>query len=174
MSLVQEYHQKSKAFHAEIARRASLVVRRQTTTYFVPNTPFRVPKPARPPAARPPRNIEPDYWHLMWFHDLVFGRTVSTPHPITVEAIIRAVCHEFEVRRLDLISSRRTARIVLPRQIAMHLAKVLTLRSLPEIGRRMGGRDHTTILHGVRKIEALAATDIELAGRIEKIKASLG
>jgi chromosomal replication initiator protein len=62
---------------------------------------------------------------------------------------------------------------VRPRQVAMYLAKILTLRSLPEIGRRFGGRDHTTVLHAVRKIEALAGNDTTLAEEIEGLKRQL-
>ena len=71
------------------------------------------------------------------------------------------------------LSSRRTANVVRPRQIAMYLAKTLTLRSLPEIGRRFGGRDHTTVLHAVRKIENLSDTDKVLADEIETLKRML-
>jgi chromosomal replication initiator protein len=77
------------------------------------------------------------------------------------------------VSRADLLSSRRTANVVRPRQVAMYLAKVLTLRSLPEIGRRFGGRDHTTVLHAVRKIENLAGNDSALAEEIESLKRQL-
>ncbi|MGB6568015.1 MAG: helix-turn-helix domain-containing protein, partial [Xanthobacteraceae bacterium] len=62
---------------------------------------------------------------------------------------------------------------VRPRQVAMYLAKVLTLRSLPEIGRRFGGRDHTTVLHAVRKIENLAGNDSAFAEEIEGLKRQL-
>jgi chromosomal replication initiator protein len=62
---------------------------------------------------------------------------------------------------------------VRPRQVAMYLAKTLTLRSLPEIGRRFGGRDHTTVLHAVRKIENLVTTDTALAEEIELLKRQL-
>ncbi|MGB6503695.1 MAG: helix-turn-helix domain-containing protein, partial [Xanthobacteraceae bacterium] len=67
----------------------------------------------------------------------------------------------------------RTANVVRPRQVAMYLAKVLTLRSLPEIGRRFGGRDHTTVLHAVRKIENLASNDSAFAEEIEGLKRQL-
>jgi chromosomal replication initiator protein len=77
------------------------------------------------------------------------------------------------VSRADLLSSRRTANVVRPRQVAMYLAKILTLRSLPEIGRRFGGRDHTTVLHAVRKIENLVSTDNTLAEEIEMLKRQL-
>ncbi|MFZ3335664.1 MAG: helix-turn-helix domain-containing protein, partial [Xanthobacteraceae bacterium] len=65
------------------------------------------------------------------------------------------------------------ANVVRPRQVAMYLAKVLTLRSLPEIGRRFGGRDHTTVLHAVRKIENLAGNDSAFAEEIEGLKRQL-
>jgi chromosomal replication initiator protein len=80
------------------------------------------------------------------------------------------VARQYTVSRADLRSSRRTANVVRPRQIAMYLAKTLTLRSLPEIGRRFGGRDHTTVLHAVRKIETLASSDTGLAEEIELLK----
>jgi chromosomal replication initiator protein len=63
--------------------------------------------------------------------------------------------------------------VVRPRQVAMYLAKTLTLRSLPEIGRRFGGRDHTTVLHAVRKIENLVNKDSSLAGEIDLLKRQL-
>jgi chromosomal replication initiator protein len=63
--------------------------------------------------------------------------------------------------------------VVRPRQIAMYLAKVLTPRSLPEIGRRFGGRDHTTVLHAVRKISGLVTTEAALAEEIELLKRML-
>jgi chromosomal replication initiator protein len=73
------------------------------------------------------------------------------------------VARHYNVSRTDICSARRTANVVRPRQVAMYLAKTLTLRSLPEIGRRFGGRDHTTVLHAVRKIAALIPKDAELA-----------
>src|SRR5579883_1509836 len=72
---------------------------------------------------------------------------------IKIEDIQKLVATHYNVSRGDILSERRTAAIVKPRQVAMYLSKVLTLRSLPEIGRRFGGRDHTTVLHAVRKIE---------------------
>ena len=72
-----------------------------------------------------------------------------------IEDIQKLVASHYSVTRADILSSRRTATVVKPRQVAMFLAKTLTLRSLPEIGRRFGGRDHTTVLHAVRKIEGL-------------------
>jgi chromosomal replication initiator protein len=92
------------------------------------------------------------------------------PKRVKIEDIQRIVARQYNVSRADLLSSRRTANVVRPRQIAMYLAKALTLRSLPEIGRRFGGRDHTTVLHAVRKIETLASNDSALAEEIELLK----
>jgi chromosomal replication initiator protein len=94
----------------------------------------------------------------------------SDPRRIRVEDILRIVAKHYGVTRSDLLSSRRTANVVRPRQIAMYLAKTLTLRSLPEIGRRFGGRDHTTVLHAVRKIDANVAADNALAEEVEVLK----
>jgi chromosomal replication initiator protein len=95
------------------------------------------------------------------------------PKRVKIEDIQRVVARQYNVSRADLLSSRRTANVVRPRQVAMYLAKTLTLRSLPEIGRRFGGRDHTTVLHAVRKIENLVSTDTALAEEIELLKRQL-
>jgi chromosomal replication initiator protein len=95
------------------------------------------------------------------------------PKRIKIEDIQKLVATHFNVSRADILSSRRTANVVRPRQIAMYLAKILTLRSLPEIGRRFGGRDHTTVLHAVRKIEALSGSDGTLHEEIELLKRML-
>jgi chromosomal replication initiator protein len=95
------------------------------------------------------------------------------PKRVKIEEIQRIVARQYNVSRADLLSSRRTANVVRPRQVAMYLAKTLTLRSLPEIGRRFGGRDHTTVLHAVRKIENLVNSDTALAEEIELLKRQL-
>ncbi len=97
----------------------------------------------------------------------------AEPKRVRIEDIQRVVARQYNVSRADLLSSRRTANVVRPRQVAMYLAKVLTLRSLPEIGRRFGGRDHTTVLHAVRKIENLAGNDSAFAEEIEGLKRQL-
>ncbi len=89
---------------------------------------------------------------------------------VKIEDIQRIVARQFNVSRNDLLSNRRTRVIVRPRQIAMYLAKVMTPRSLPEIGRRFGGRDHTTVLHAVRKVEELSSNDQKIAHEIELLK----
>jgi chromosomal replication initiator protein len=95
------------------------------------------------------------------------------PRRVKIEDIQRLVARQYNVSRADLLSSRRTANVVRPRQVAMYLAKVMTLRSLPEIGRRFGGRDHTTVLHAVRKIEGLVGGDVALAEEIDSLKRQL-
>jgi chromosomal replication initiator protein len=91
-----------------------------------------------------------------------------------VETIQRAVIAHFpRVTLNDIKSARRTAIVVEPRQIAMYLAKELTTRSLPDIGRRFGGRDHTTVLHAVRRIAARIKVDPETATLVETIKAQV-
>lgn len=81
---------------------------------------------------------------------------------VTIDEIQRRVCDHFRIRQAEMSSARRAREVARPRQIAMYLAKQLTPRSLPEIGRRFGGRDHTTVIHAVRQIEKLRATDAEL------------
>jgi chromosomal replication initiator protein len=95
------------------------------------------------------------------------------PKRVKIEDIQKLVASHYNVSRADILSSRRTANVVRPRQIAMYLAKMLTLRSLPEIGRRFGGRDHTTVLHAVRKIEDLAGRDGMLLDEIDLLKRML-
>lgn len=95
------------------------------------------------------------------------------PKRVKIEEIQRIVACQYNVSRADLLSSRRTANVVRPRQVAMYLAKTLTLLSLPAIGRRFGGRDHTTVLHAVRKIEGLVGIDEALAAEIEALKRQL-
>jgi chromosomal replication initiator protein len=92
------------------------------------------------------------------------------PKRVKIEDIQKLVASHYNVTKADIVSARRTANVVRPRQIAMYLAKTLTPRSLPEIGRRFGGRDHTTVLHAVRKIEALAGTDGRLSEEIDLLK----
>ncbi|MBN9669218.1 chromosomal replication initiator protein DnaA [Roseibium aggregatum] len=100
-------------------------------------------------------------------HDLV---RIGEPRSIKVEEIQQVVCKHFSVTKADLLSSCRARTLVRPRQIAMYIAKVVTGRSLPEIGRRFGNRDHTTVLHAVRKIEDMANKDKALAQEIELLK----
>lgn len=85
---------------------------------------------------------------------------------IKIDDILKIVGRHFNVGRTDLLSPRRARSVVVPRQIGMYLAKKMTARSLPEIGRRFGGRDHSTVLHAVRKIEDQIKTDDKLAREV--------
>ena len=94
----------------------------------------------------------------------------ASDRKITIEEIQRKVSEHFNIRLSDMIGPKRTRTIARPRQIAMYLAKQLTTRSLPEIGRRFGGRDHTTIMHGVRVIEEMKLADHQLAEDVELLR----
>lgn len=91
----------------------------------------------------------------------------------TIRAVLLAVSQRYLIDVSDITSARRTVNVVRPRQIAMYLAKQLTQRSLPEIGRRIGGRDHTTIIHGVRKIARLRQSDPDLDAELSELAAIL-
>lgn len=92
---------------------------------------------------------------------------------VTLADVARVVAERFDVTVMDLKSARRAQRVALPRQVAMFVAKMVTPRSYPEIGRSLGGRDHTTIMHGVRKIEGLRQIDKHLSAEIDAIIAIL-
>ncbi|MBM3520983.1 MAG: chromosomal replication initiator protein DnaA [Alphaproteobacteria bacterium] len=85
---------------------------------------------------------------------------------IKIDDILKVVGRHYNVGRTDLLSPRRARTVVMPRQVGMYLAKKMTSRSLPEIGRRFGGRDHSTVLHAVRKIEEQIKTDDRLAREV--------
>ncbi len=95
------------------------------------------------------------------------------PRRIRIEDILRVVSRHYGVSRTDLLSERRHRSVVLPRQVGMYLAKQLTSRSLPEIGRRFGNRDHTTVLHAIRKIQGCVEADIQLKDEIDDLKKQL-
>ena len=93
--------------------------------------------------------------------------------PLKIEDIKRAACEYFDLTMIQLTSERRTLMNVRPRQIAMVMCKTFTGRSLPEIGRRFGNRDHTTVLHGIRRIESLCLTDWAVAYDVAHLEANL-
>jgi chromosomal replication initiator protein len=108
--------------------------------------------------------------------DLDFAREVladvlrAHSRRLTIDEIQRRVAEHYTLKLNDLLSARRAREVARPRQVAMYLAKMLTPRSLPEIGRRFGGRDHTTVMHAVRQIEKLRATDHELDRDIAQLR----
>ncbi|PKP73661.1 MAG: chromosomal replication initiator protein DnaA [Alphaproteobacteria bacterium HGW-Alphaproteobacteria-6] len=94
----------------------------------------------------------------------------ASDRKVTIDEIQRKVSDHYNIRLSDMIGPKRTRTIARPRQVAMYLAKTLTTRSLPEIGRRFGGRDHTTIMHGVRKIEELKTGDSQLSEDLDLLR----
>lgn len=104
--------------------------------------------------------------------DELLGHLVAAGEPkrVRIEDIQRVVARHYNVTRQELVSNRRTRIIVKPRQIAMYLSKTMTPRSYPEIGRHFGNRDHTTVLHAVRKIEGLMSKDTKLSHEVELLK----
>ncbi len=122
--------------------------------------------------------------HKILAHSALVGRPVSVEvaqevlrpliranaRKVTVEEIQRKVAEHFSIKMADLLSPRRSRVVARPRQIAMYLAKQLTTRSLPDIGRRFGNRDHTTVMHAVRKIEELRRTDPQIDEAVETLR----
>ncbi|MFV0334664.1 MAG: chromosomal replication initiator protein DnaA [Tropicimonas sp.] len=97
----------------------------------------------------------------------------ASDRKVTVEEIQRKVAEHYNMRMSDMIGPKRHRTIARPRQMAMYLSKHLTSRSLPEIGRRFGGRDHTTVMHAVRRIEELKAVDNQIAEDLEMLRRML-
>ncbi len=92
---------------------------------------------------------------------------------VTIEEIQKRVAEHFNIRVSDMHSARRARSVARPRQVAMYLAKQLTSRSLPEIGRKFGGRDHTTVMHAVRKVDELREKDSSFAEDVELLRRML-
>ena len=93
---------------------------------------------------------------------------------VTVEEIQKKVSEYFNIKLSDMVSIRRSRVVARPRQVAMYLSKTSTPKSLPEIGKLFGGRDHTTVIHAVKKVEQLCEIDIAFYEHIKVLKRSLG
>ena len=98
---------------------------------------------------------------------------VNPDRRITVDEIQKLSADHFGLKQADLLSERRTRCVARPRQVAMWLCKQHTARSYPDIGRRFGGRDHTTVLHAVKKIEELLKSDDQIARDVEALTRKL-
>lgn len=145
--------------------------RKAVQDYFRTLPAFVEPKP-EPESA--PANLTD------WVADDEYARMLATWQPETapddtrpirtslsrIAYIQQIVARRYNVSREDLISTRRTQHVLLPRQIAIYLARTLTIRSLPEIGRLFGNRDHTTVMHAVRRIEQRMQSDQKCAGDV--------
>lgn len=124
------------------------------------------------PTAVVPANPMAFFEKTFWFTDLISDAPRKPKRP-KVADIQRVVAEAYSTTVTDIISARRTASVVRPRQVAMFLARTLTLKSMPELGHHFGGRDHTTILHAVRKIADLIDHDKALAAEIADLSAKL-
>ncbi|WP_337996431.1 chromosomal replication initiator protein DnaA [Oleispirillum naphthae] len=102
-------------------------------------------------------------------HDLLRQRE----RHLTIDAIQKEVAQHFNIKIADMSSPRRARAVARPRQVAMYLAKQLTARSLPEIGRKFGGRDHTTVMHAVKKVEELMQQDTDFAEEVDLLRRML-
>jgi hypothetical protein len=150
--------ERSKRFHAAIKAKAAeltALVSAAAASGIVVKTiePEAMPAEPDPPAPNP------------WF-SIIDCVPIKRTFP-TINEIKKVVCQHYPVTPRDLVSRRRDAEVVRPRQVVCFLAKSMTPHSLPEIGRRLGNRDHTTVLHSVRKITRLMKTDRDLAAEIE-------
>lgn len=145
----------------------------------------RIAAAAKPDKPLPPlplkKQLPPEPPFGEWFkrQERLWFSIVEEIDPTTgkkktgIEDIKRVVARYYQVSVHDIISGRRTANVIRPRQVAMYLAKTMTPLSLPQIGRRIGNKDHTTVLYGVRKITRLLASDPDLAADIENIMQAL-
>ncbi|MEL7257746.1 MAG: chromosomal replication initiator protein DnaA [Pseudomonadota bacterium] len=97
----------------------------------------------------------------------------ASERKVSIEEIQRQVSEHYNIRLSDMIGPKRVRSFARPRQVAMYLCKQMTSRSLPEIGRRFGGRDHTTVMHGVRRIEELKVQDAQIAEDLEILRRAL-
>lgn len=165
MTLTQtqiEIHQRSKAIKARIAAAAAA---RQKPKEVI----FVEDEPKSPPTDEGVKVVLSDgrvgmvpneAFDYAWS---VLNGVVPTT---SIEKIIMTVARHFRVSPLDIVSPRRTANVVLPRQVAVYLARDLTVQSLPQIGRKFGNRDHTTILHACRKVTARMKESDEFAAEV--------
>ena len=98
---------------------------------------------------------------------------VDKTREITIEMIQKHVADHFKIKVSELKSDKRLKALVVPRQIAIYLCRELTKASYPEIGEKFGGKDHSTIIHSVKKIDAQMAQNLEMKGTVENLKRSL-
>jgi len=178
MSLALQYHNENKAIHQRIAAKAAEHEASKRTALVAELKECCEPKPKPEPVPEP---IE-DGWvnrqisgerKQLWF-SVLSAVKVTPSGALCIRTIQRTVCDVYGVEMSDLLSARRTANVVRPRQVSMYLARELTALSLPRIARATGDRDHTTTYHAHRKIERLLKSDDELAAKIALIKERLG
>lgn len=150
----------------DIALLALLMQHHPERAIIPPEPVIVIPEP-KPVIVAPPEPVEPALIEIAPVAE-------EMPRPIKIQKIINATAKYFEITPMDMICRRRNKRICLPRQIAMYLCRALTIKSFPEIGRALGGKDHTTVMHGAKKIECLRAIDPELNDQVIAVAHSLG
>lgn len=152
--------------HATPSMAQAWAKRQQRLKRMVPVVPVAAPvvKIVEPPPAPKPEPAVPAVKPI-WFSIIEAG-----PRRYYIQEIQLAVCEHFGITMLDLNSARRTRSLTVPRQIGFYLCKHMTSRSLPEIGRRFGDKDHTTVLHGVRKITSLLEADQTIIDHVNSIR----
>lgn len=164
MSLVEQIHAERKARLARMGVRSEAPRIAPIKRSYVPVKPRAGLKP-----------IDPTPWYRhMWFWQLLNVPTSSDGYRPTVKRIMQVVAKHYGVNVSDIIGPRRTADLVFPRQLTMYLSRQMTLLSLPQIGSLVGGRDHTTVLHGCRQIERYRSKYPDLEFVIEKLKREMG
>jgi hypothetical protein len=168
-----EYAVARRRFHAGIAAKArpdNPVSARACLagTILIPNTPFGVSKTF----LRKPIRVQPELNYRLWCDDLVASvqHLLKPPRQVRAEDIQMVCAVHYGVSKADLLSPVRRADIIVPRHVAIYLCRAMTSLSLPAIGRKFSGRDHTTILHAERKIGMMISADLVFAAEIETIK----
>lgn len=162
MSLVEQYASERRARLARLgAIPTNSIVSKLTEAQVVPLRPEK--KLIIPPVEF--------FYQNFWCWDLVTATNRIMP---TIQNIQNVVANNFDITVIDMVSARRTKHLILPRHIALYLAKTLTKFSYPVIGRYFGGRDHSTIIHAVEKIEARMESEQDLKRTIDGLRGLFG
>lgn len=160
----------------EIRRRLFSPARAVADRPLIMRNGFPVPQHHQQNYPPPRAALSPEELHqrcVIFFNACIAAKPPAQRRPATVDDIIKFVAKQHRFTVTELISERRTRNLVRPRQVAMWLCKTLTTRSLPYIGSRMNGKDHTTVLHGFRKIEMLRQLDPELQAQLDQFLSAL-
>jgi hypothetical protein len=159
MTLVEQYHSQHKARLQRIASAA--YANKVQSAANVDDAQVEILEDRWAALARKPG----------WFE--IVSEDMPPGSAMKIDDVIRVCCKYFDMTRSELTSARRNARVVYARQIAMYLAKHHTTKSYPEIGRRLGGRDHTTVIHGQRRIESQLLKNAGVAYDVAQVEAML-
>ena len=158
MSLVQQYATERKARLARLgAIPTNSIVSKVSEADIIPLR-FPTAHIDVPPAE--------SFWPSFWCWDLV---TMPQRLPSLCKTIQSVVAAEFNISVLDMRSARRTNNVTVPRWVAMYLCQQLLEWSLPQIGRHFGGKDHTTVLHGIRRVEAMLEMDFDFRNKVNTL-----